>query len=245
MAEPQTARCVCASGTARCRYPARAESPARSADDLPRAGISARIRPCAPDQFAQCIYRLPAPAGSSPQLFSDLPTLRKYRGAGFRRTGERGARSRERRPLPGRRCLDRNHRPLPELPVMKLSLLKLDNISVRLGDRLILDRVTLDQRRGEIVTVIGPNGAGKSTLIRAALGLIKPVNGTIARAPALRIGYMPQRLNIDPSLPLTVMRFMRLGGADRAGAMRALGEVGVSDLHGQPLQRISGGELQR
>ena len=128
---------------------------------------------------------------------------------------------------------------------MNLSLLKLDNISVRLGDRLILDRVTLDQRRGEIVTVIGPNGAGKSTLIRAALGLIKPVNGTIARAPALRIGYMPQRLNIDPSLPLTVMRFMRLGGADRAGAMRALGEVGVSDLHGQPLQRISGGELQR
>jgi zinc transport system ATP-binding protein len=128
---------------------------------------------------------------------------------------------------------------------MNESLLRLDTISVRLAGRQILEQVSLDLHRGDIVTVIGPNGAGKSTLIRAALGLIRPDSGTVARAPGLRVGYMPQRLDIDTGLPLTVLRFLRLGGADRTTCLRALGEVGVADLGGQPLQCISGGELQR
>lgn len=125
------------------------------------------------------------------------------------------------------------------------TLLKLDRVSVRLGDRPILEGVSLEQRKGEIVTVIGPNGAGKSTLIRAALGLIRLDSGSITRAPGLRIGYMPQRLAVDPSLPLTVNRFLSLGSTDRTTIARALDEVGVAALGNQPLQRISGGELQR
>jgi zinc transport system ATP-binding protein len=127
----------------------------------------------------------------------------------------------------------------------KPSLLKLERVSVRLGDRMVLEHVSLDLRQGEIVTVIGPNGAGKSTLIRAAIGLVAPVAGIITRAPGLRIGYMPQRLSIDPSLPLTVARFLQMGGTHRDTAIKALDEVGVADLSQQPLQRISGGELQR
>lgn len=128
---------------------------------------------------------------------------------------------------------------------MNQPLLQITKVSVRLGDRTVLENVSLDQRRGEIITVIGPNGAGKSTLIRTALGLIKPTSGLVTRTSGLRIGYMPQRLAIDPSLPLTVMRFLRLGGVGRKAALGALGEVGVSDLTEQPLQHISGGELQR
>ena len=125
------------------------------------------------------------------------------------------------------------------------SLLKLERVSVRLGERMVLEHVSLDLRQGEIVTVIGPNGAGKSTLIRAAIGLIAPIAGIVTRAPGLRIGYMPQRLSIDPSLPLTVARFLQLGGASQDSVIKALDEVGVADLSRQPLQRISGGELQR
>jgi zinc transport system ATP-binding protein len=123
------------------------------------------------------------------------------------------------------------------------TLLKLERVSVQLGGRQVLAQVSLALRRGEIVTVIGPNGAGKSTLIRAALGLI-PAQGRIERASGLRIGYMPQRLNIDASLPLTVTRFLNLGGTRRAAA-DALAEVGIADLGEHPLQKISGGELQR
>lgn len=127
---------------------------------------------------------------------------------------------------------------------MSETLLRLDGVSVQLGGRQVLAQVNLTQRRGEIVTVIGPNGAGKSTLIRAALGLI-PAQGHIERAPGLRIGYMPQRLSIDASLPLTVTRFLTLGGAQRSAAANALAEVGIPELGENPLQQISGGELQR
>lgn len=127
---------------------------------------------------------------------------------------------------------------------MRDTLLRMDRVSVQLGGRPVLAQVSLELRRGEIVTVIGPNGAGKSTLIRAALGLI-PAAGHIERAPGLRLGYMPQRLHVDASLPLTVLRFLQLGGARGADVQAALAEVGIVDLEGHPLQKISGGELQR
>jgi zinc transport system ATP-binding protein len=128
---------------------------------------------------------------------------------------------------------------------MKEVLLKLNNVSVRLSNRVILETVSLELGRSEIVTVIGPNGAGKSTLVKVALGLIKPERGNVERSPNLRIGYMPQRLQIDASLPLTALRFLRLGGADEQAATTALAEVEMAGMGTQPLQGLSGGELQR
>ena len=96
------------------------------------------------------------------------------------------------------------------------------------------------------MTLIGPNGAGKSTLVRIILGLQKADSGDVWLRAGIRIGYMPQRLHIDPTLPLTVRRFLTL--AQRASITRlrtALAEVGAEHLLEVPMQTLSGGETQR
>ena len=114
------------------------------------------------------------------------------------------------------------------------------------GPLSVLDRVDLEVRDGEIVTLIGPNGSGKSTLVRLLLGLMKPAGGTVWRRPGLRVGYMPQKLAVDPTLPLTVRGFLGLPRTPPAKARaRVLEEVGVPGLADRDLAALSGGELQR
>lgn len=125
-------------------------------------------------------------------------------------------------------------------------LIEARNLTVRYRDRTILDRVDLYVARGEIVTVIGLNGAGKSTLVRALLGLITADDGEIVRLPGLRIGYSPQSLHLDPTLPLSVARFLALGArVPRTRLTELLLEVGVADVLDSPIADISGGELHR
>ncbi len=129
---------------------------------------------------------------------------------------------------------------------MNQPLIKLDNIKVRFGKESVLQDVQLQVRPAEIVTLIGPNGAGKTTLVRCVLGLLTPDSGQVWRQPRLRIGYMPQKLQVDATLPLSVLRFLRLvPGVNREIAAVALAEVGADRLLDSPLQSISGGELQR
>lgn len=124
--------------------------------------------------------------------------------------------------------------------------LALDAVSLQQGDRRLLHQIDLHLAPGEILTVIGPNGAGKTTLLRVALGLQAPTAGTVYLRPGLRIGYMPQRLQIDPALPLTVRRFLAMAGSPRPEQIEAvLAGVGAEGVLHAPLQRISGGELQR
>ncbi|MDA0341708.1 MAG: zinc ABC transporter ATP-binding protein ZnuC [Proteobacteria bacterium] len=125
-------------------------------------------------------------------------------------------------------------------------LISVSDLTVRFGEVATLDRVNLEVRSGEIVTVIGPNGAGKTTLLRAVLGLTPADTGRVSRRHKLRIGYMPQSIAIDDTLPLTVRRFLDLGGRVAKGRRaEVLDNVGVQRLLDQPLQRISGGEMQR
>lgn len=125
-------------------------------------------------------------------------------------------------------------------------LIEAREVSVRFRERAILDRVDMHVSRGEIVTVIGLNGAGKSTLVRALLGLITPQGGSIVRQPGLRIGYSPQHLNLDATLPLTVERFLTLGAnADEERLRALLAEVGVEEVLHSQIADISGGELHR
>lgn len=125
-------------------------------------------------------------------------------------------------------------------------LIEARNLSVYYRDRTILDRVDLHVSRGEIVTVVGLNGAGKSTLVRALLGLITPQAGHISRRPGLRIGYSPQHLHPDATLPLSVARFLTLGSpAPRERLETLLSEVGVAAVLDSQIADISGGELHR
>jgi len=136
---------------------------------------------------------------------------------------------------------------LPELPrrMTDLPLLALADIHVAFGRREALAGVSLAVGEGEIVTIIGPNGAGKTTLLRVALGLQRADAGRIERRPGLRIGYLPQRVVIDETLPLTVHRFLTLRPGVRAGVPAALAETGAAHTLDLPVQTLSGGEMQR
>jgi zinc transport system ATP-binding protein len=128
-------------------------------------------------------------------------------------------------------------------------LIQASAIDMSFGGRQVLSHGEAKVAKGEIVTLIGPNGAGKTTIVRIMLGLLVPDKGTVIRRPDLRVGYMPQRLNIDPSLPIDVHRFLTLGlsRGDAGHGFRnaALEEAGVDHVAHSPIQQISGGELQR
>lgn len=125
------------------------------------------------------------------------------------------------------------------------ALLNAHQLGLRFGDKVVLDNVQLTLQRGKIVTLIGPNGAGKTSLVRSILGLQKPTSGRIERAADLRIGYMPQKLHLEASLPLTAQRFLALGGADAEQISEAAALTGISHLADSPMQQLSGGEVQR
>jgi len=125
-------------------------------------------------------------------------------------------------------------------------LIAADHLCVRRGGTEVLHDVSVQVRAGEIVTILGPNGSGKSTLLRALLGIVPADRGRVTRAPGLRIGYVPQRLNIDPSLPITVRRFLSLPrrvSDDHAAA--ALTRAGLPEVAGRQMAALSGGQLQR
>jgi zinc transport system ATP-binding protein len=125
-------------------------------------------------------------------------------------------------------------------------LLVVESVDFAIRGNPILQDVSLRVKGGEIVALIGPNGAGKSTLARIVLGLLRPDRGRVWLKPGLRVGYMPQRLAVDDTLPLTVRRFITLGApAPREAVRTALAEVGAAHVFDAPVQAISGGELQR
>jgi len=125
-------------------------------------------------------------------------------------------------------------------------LIEVRGLTVAPGGKRILWDVDLAIRPDEIVTLVGPNGSGKTTLLRAIVGAIRPDGGEIRRSPSLRIGYVPQRLAIDRTMPITVDRFLALGGATDAAALReALERVGIAGLGGQQMATLSGGQFQR
>ena len=125
-------------------------------------------------------------------------------------------------------------------------LIAAEGVSLTLDGRPVLDRVGLTVHGGEIVTLIGPNGAGKTSLVRVLLGLLPADRGRILRRPGLKVGYVPQRVDRDPVLPLDADRFLALAGrSTRARRRSALEEVGSAHVARQPFHGLSGGELQR
>ncbi|MEM8978648.1 MAG: metal ABC transporter ATP-binding protein [Pseudomonadota bacterium] len=126
------------------------------------------------------------------------------------------------------------------------SLLKTTGLCLSQGRRDVIDNVDLELSLGEIVTIVGPNGSGKTTLLKGLIGAIDPSSGEIQRAPNLKIGYVPQKLALDATFPLTVRRFLNLPkprtGRDIA---RVLAQTGASGLEKRAVQDLSGGQFQR
>ncbi|WP_323750482.1 zinc ABC transporter ATP-binding protein ZnuC [Marinobacter sp.] len=124
-------------------------------------------------------------------------------------------------------------------------LVRLDQLTVRFEERIVVDHVNLAVARGDIITIIGPNGAGKTTLIKTILGIQKASSGTVSLAPDLVIGYVPQHLSLEATLPLSVKRFMLLSGRPLPACEAALQRTGVGHLLNASVHHLSGGEKQR
>jgi zinc transport system ATP-binding protein len=126
------------------------------------------------------------------------------------------------------------------------ALIEVRGATVSRGGRRILDNVDLTVQPREIVTLVGPNGAGKSTLVKVALGLEPWDAGEVRRAPDIKIGYQPQKLVFDRSLPLSVRRFLTLTeNHPPARLSEVLAEVGAPHLMDDSMHTLSGGEWQR
>lgn len=126
------------------------------------------------------------------------------------------------------------------------ALVELHNVSLAFKNRKVLDQISFRIEPGEILTIIGPNGAGKSCLVKVVLGLYKPNAGQCHRMHNLKVGYMPQKLVVEESLPLSVERFLTLGGGkDNQSVDEALQKVGATGLRQAEVQKLSGGEFQR
>lgn len=136
----------------------------------------------------------------------------------------------------------------------KTPLIEAVRVSHSYEDKAVLQDISLKIHTDEIVTLIGPNGAGKSTLLKILLKLVRPTQGQVTQKPGLTIGFMPQKIQVDPTLPMTVESFLKLGlprpkwfGAhlDLTHYLQIIQELEITDLLQHPIQKVSGGEMQR
>lgn len=126
------------------------------------------------------------------------------------------------------------------------ALIETRGLALAYAGHEVLRDVNLKLSPGEIVTIVGPNGSGKSSLLRALIGALAPHKGTVTRKKGLRIGYVPQKLAIDGTLPMTVERFLNL--PRRVAPVRtadALEQAGVPALAHHQMIDLSGGQFQR
>jgi ABC-type Mn2+/Zn2+ transport system ATPase subunit len=136
-------------------------------------------------------------------------------------------------------------------------LVSFDHATLGYGRKAVLSDLSFTIPDGDFLGLVGPNGAGKTTILRAILGTLAPLGGTVRVADGLRFGYVPQRESVDLGFPLTVMdvvlmgRYHRIGlarrpgRADRERAERALAHVGIAELAGRNIGALSGGQRQR
>ena len=127
-----------------------------------------------------------------------------------------------------------------------MALVNLNKLTVAYSGIVALKNVSFQIDAGEIVTIVGPNGSGKTSLLKAIIGAVVPQEGNVDVKSGLKIGYVPQRLNLDPTLPISVGRFMKLSeNVSKKECQRALEQAGVAAVMTKQMSELSGGQLQR
>ncbi|OOH92149.1 zinc ABC transporter ATP-binding protein ZnuC [Pasteurellaceae bacterium 15-036681] len=125
-------------------------------------------------------------------------------------------------------------------------LITLEKINVVFDEQLALQDINLKIFPNSITTIVGPNGAGKSTLLKVLLKLLAPTSGQVTYKKGLTIGYVPQKLHLDHSIPISVTKFLSLKpNVQKSSINEALALFSITHLAAQSMQKLSGGELQR
>ena len=124
-------------------------------------------------------------------------------------------------------------------------LIEISKLEVKYGSKKVLQNINLSLNANEIVTIVGPNGSGKTTLFKAIIGSVPLSKGKISIKPNLRIGYVPQQLKVDQTLPITVERFLKLATRNNNDIEKMIAFFGSENIFREQINSLSGGEMQR
>ena len=124
-------------------------------------------------------------------------------------------------------------------------LIDISKLEVKYGSKKVLQNINLSLNANEIVTIVGPNGSGKTTLFKAIIGAITFSKGKIKIKPNLRIGYVPQQLKVDQTLPITVERFLKLATRNNNDIEKMIAFFGSENIFREQINSLSGGQMQR
>ena len=124
-------------------------------------------------------------------------------------------------------------------------LIEISKLEVKYGSKKVLQNINLSLNASEIVTIVGPNGSGKTTLFKAIIGSVPLSKGKISIKPNLRIGYVPQQLKVDQTLPITVERFLKLATRNNNDIEKMIAFFGSENIFREQINSLSGGQMQR
>lgn len=122
---------------------------------------------------------------------------------------------------------------------------KLIDVGLSIDGKRILHNINLELSKGEITTLIGPNGGGKTSIARILLGILKPTKGKIITDKKIKIGYMPQKISFDKTIPLTARDFIKLSTKEVIFDKSLIKALDVENILDQQIQDLSGGQLQK
>jgi zinc transport system ATP-binding protein len=133
-----------------------------------------------------------------------------------------------------------------------MSFIEVNNLSVAFDGNKIIENITFEVQKGDVVSIIGPNGSGKTTLVRAMLGFVEyggtvKLNGKPFKEHLYDIGYVPQRFDFDRTFPISVEEFLVISGykPDRQWRQEVYQVFGINELLRKKLGTLSGGQTQR
>jgi zinc transport system ATP-binding protein len=127
-----------------------------------------------------------------------------------------------------------------------MPLIEAKNISLIIDKKTILSNVSLEIKKRDFITVIGPNGAGKSMLLKVLMGFFRLTSGEVVSQKNLRIGYVPQKLDLNGSMPISVRKFLKLKNTvDDDKITQIAQEITILDILDEQIHLLSGGQLQR
>lgn len=129
-----------------------------------------------------------------------------------------------------------------------MTLVSLENINLRINGQNIIKDISLHINKGEITTLIGPNGGGKTSIVRVLLGVLEPTSGTITKDPLIKIGYMPQKIVIDKTIPLSAKGFLKLSTQKidlNAYIKQLICRLKLDNILDKQVHDLSGGQMQK